>query len=77
MNFFCIISSVISSRFAGCGVGASGTGWEHVTRAVGILQGKGWGHVAGVGACGRGGGMWQGRGACGRGGGNEVGYTTI
>ena len=57
------------------GVGAYSRGLGRVTRARGIWQGAGWGHVAGCGACGRGwwhvvgcGLMWQGVGACKRGG---------
>ena len=51
---------------AGCGgmwqgVVVCGRGWVHVTRAMGIWQGEGWGHVAGAGD------MWQGLGTCGRG----------
>ena len=42
------------------GVGAYSRGLGHVTRARGIWQGEGWGHVAG------GVGMWQGVGSCGR-----------
>ena len=65
MNFFCIISSIISSSFTGCGVGTCVGGglWQgYVTRAVGILQGKGWGHVVEMGHVTGSGGMWQGLG---------------
>ena len=48
------------------GVGAYSRGLGHVTRARGIWQGAGWGHVAGAGICGRVWGLWQGVVACGR-----------
>ena len=30
------------------GVGSCGRGWEQVTRARGIWQGEGWGHMVGA-----------------------------
>ena len=36
------------------GSGSMWQGWVHVTKAMGIWQGEGCGHVAGVGASGRG-----------------------
>ena len=52
---------------AGCR--SCGRGWRHVTRARGIWQGEGLGHVAGAedmwqerGHVAGGGGMWQGVG---------------
>ena len=54
-------------RLWGHVVGSCGMGWVHVTRARGIWQGRGMGHVAGCG------GMWQGVGTCGRGWGHAAG----
>ena len=49
-------------------VGACGRGCVHLTRAMGIWQGEGWGHVAGAGD------MWQGVRASGRVWGHVAGF---